>query len=139
MAMPSAEAVTQKWVTRMQGASTAYKDGINAVTQSPTEQAANASDRYLAGVQASVDSGRYQDRLRAVTLEDWKRASVGKGATRLGSGAEASRDKYRERMAVLLPAIDRIVQGLPPRGDTGQNIQRAVQMMQQMHQLKVGG
>ena len=46
-------AIATKWQTKMAGATQAYTDGINAVTESPGQKAARASGKWLARVTAA--------------------------------------------------------------------------------------
>lgn len=134
--MLSAAQVGEKWSRSMAGASENYKQGVMAVNESPTEKAAQAADRYVMGVQQSVDSGRFQARLRRITLQDWKSAAINKGAGRLATGAAQAKEKYTQSMGNLLPYIAQGVAQLPARGTLEQNLQRMMQMATYMAQYK---
>lgn len=86
-------ATTAKWVSAMQGAGTAYADGIDGVQTSPGQLAAAASAKYLARVQANV--GKFERNSVSVQLADWKNLAKTKGAPRLGSGAAAAQSKVQ--------------------------------------------
>lgn len=86
-------ATTAKWVAAMQGAGTAYTDGINAVTTAPGQLAAAASAKYLARVQANV--AKFEKNSAAVDVGTWKQLAISKGAPRLGSGATAAQSKVK--------------------------------------------
>lgn len=126
--MITAQQATQKWLNSMGRASDAYKNGVMAVTESPTAKAAAASDRYISGVQRAVESGKFQNSLQRVTLQSWQQSASNKGAARLASGAAAAQDKFQQQMGKLLPFIQQGVNQLPPRGDLAANINRMVQM-----------
>lgn len=84
-------ATTAKWVTAMQGASTAYQDGIDSVQTAPGQLAAAASAKWLARTQAAVT--KFEKNSASVQLADWKTLAKTKGAPRLGSGASAAQSK----------------------------------------------
>ena len=79
-----------------------------AVTASPMEKAAARADDYVAGVQAAVASGKWQNNLRAVTLQQWQAATAGKGADRIAAGAAAAVEKQTQFFAQLLPVTERV-------------------------------
>lgn len=126
------------WKARMQTAGTAYSDGIDAVTQSPMEAAANAKDAYAQGVNEAVASGRYERGLRRVSMSDWKKAAKEKGASRLASGANAAAGKVEKFFAVFGPKLMAITEQVRamPKGTFEERQQRAIQMMNATHALK---
>lgn len=87
---------TQKWKQNLSAAGPAMQAGIQAVTVSPTEQAAAAVDRQVAGVQAAAASGKTAARLRRVSLSQWQQAAISKGVPRLATGAAAGASKYQD-------------------------------------------
>lgn len=123
MAMPTPASAAQKWATNLGGATQRYTDGVNAVTTSPGQLAAQAADRYVAGVQANVQ--KFAANSAALTLQDWKTASAGKGAQRLASGAQAAQPKIQGVFGQLFPYIEQVRSSLPARGDLEQNIARS--------------
>lgn len=84
-------AIATKWQTKMAGATQAYTDGINAVTEAPGQKAARASGKWLARVTAA--QGKFERNVSAVPLSDWKEAATTVGAQRLASGAQKAGPK----------------------------------------------
>lgn len=117
------------WQKGMSNSTDKLKAGVNSVTVNPMEQAANAQDRYIAGIQKAVSSGKWQAGLRRKSLQDWKDAMNNKGAARVASGATAAVPKVQAFMGQFLPYINSVVSSLPPRGDLETNIQRANAVM----------
>lgn len=130
--MPTADQAAKSWASGFGGSAQKWQDGVNAVTSPPGVAAAAASDRYMAGVQASLP--KYQANVAKVTLGEWKNACVTKGAGRFMSGAQVGQAKYQAKIAPVLSAIGQIRDGLPPRGDINANIQRMTQMAMGLHQ-----
>ena len=93
----------ERWARSMASASTAYSEGIDGVTVSPTELAAANEQGYLAGTAAAVSSGKFKRNLQKVTLADWKRVAKEKGAARIGAGATAAKSKVEKFWQVFGP------------------------------------
>ncbi len=106
--MLSASQVAQKWGQRLQGASESIKQGVNNVTVSPTEKAAQAKDKYLQGVQQAAAEGRYEDGLRKVSLQDWQRAMTEKGVANLQNGVRAGVQNMEKFLREFLPYAQQV-------------------------------
>jgi hypothetical protein len=103
--MLSAETIMKRWLAGVQSpqAKEKFQQGVEAVTESPMEAAANAQDRMLRNVTASVVSGLWANRLRAVSLASWKQITGQKGGERLASGARQSEPKMRAHVTKMAP------------------------------------
>lgn len=121
--LPNPSDAAAKWAQNLGAAGTSYTAGVQAVQQAPGQLAANASDRYMAGVQANLP--KFKANVAAVTLADWQNAAVTKGAPRLATGATAAQPKMANVLTQLFPYIDQVRNSLPPRGDIEQNIARS--------------
>lgn len=126
------------WKARMSTAGTAYTDGINSVTSSPMEAAAQAQDSYAQGVAEAVATGRYARGLRRVTMADWKRAATEKGAARLASGATAAAPKVEKFWVSFGPKLAQVTEQTRamPKGTFEERQQRAIAQMNATHALK---
>lgn len=134
MARRTAQQVAKKWATSMQGAATAMRDGVAAVTQSPTAKAADAVDKYRAGVMKAIDDGTYQAGLRSVTLDQWKQSMLQKGIGRVADGVAAAGPKMERFMGELLAHTDMVsqeIQGMPSltKEDRKQRMLRNFELM----------
>jgi hypothetical protein len=128
--------VADNWQKGMANSSAALTAGVQAVTVNPADQAIAAIPRMVAGVQAAAADGRIERGLRRTTLQSWQTAMIQKGAPRIATGANAAKPKMVQFFTQMLPFQQQLVSTLPPRGDTQQNIQRAVAMMNGMSQFK---
>ena len=99
----NAQQAAEKWKRRLQGSTEDIRIGVNAVTESPMERAAENPDKYLQGVQQSVSSGKWAAGLRRVSLQQWKDSTLNKGLARISSGAEGAVAKVTSFMGDLLP------------------------------------
>lgn len=116
MVKGTATEIADKWKRRAMGASSDYKKGIERVTESPTEKAANKADKMRANLLKALDEGKWEKALRSVSLEEWKRMASTKGATNYATGISASESKMAEFMSEILPHIEsgqRALEGMP--------------------------
>lgn len=87
---------------------TDYQKGVNAVTKSPTEQAAAKQSKMIANLTASVQSGKWAQGLKRVSLEEWKRKASEVGAGRIAAGVDAAADKVRQFADSFLPFLETV-------------------------------
>lgn len=120
--------IAAKQVRRAVGAVADYKAGVQAVKVSPNQLAAQASDRWLAGVQAAFASGKFVDNNNNTSLAAWQNAAVNKGAMNYGPGVQGALQTitdFQTQRAQYQQGLDAQLAQMP-RGDIQQNIQRMV-------------
>lgn len=119
--------VVQRWQDRGAASGDTVKAGVNAVTESPMEKAAARKDAWLAGVQRAAQSGKYENNLRAVSLQDWKNAMLNKGIPNMQNGYTNGKAKFQRFMSEWLPYAQQISQAVKamPKGTLQQGIDRA--------------
>ena len=132
----SASEVTKKWVQRTSGATQAYREGVMGVTEAPGKSAARAVDRMIQKLIEARDSGDLQKAMESVSLEEWKRLTSEKGASRLASGVQAAEGKMQKHMSNFLPFVESVKQSLPPRGTLQENLQRMMENAQKLSEYK---
>lgn len=98
--------IAEKWKRRASAATQDYKDGVNRVTESPTAKAAAKQEKMKANLIKAIDDGKWAKGLKAVSLEDWKKAAMVKGAANFATGVNASEDKMRDFMIEVMPHIE---------------------------------
>lgn len=134
--MPSATDAATRWAQNFGASGTRWAAGVNAVTVAPGQLAARAKQLWLTNTTAAAD--RFAANSAKVTLQDWQSTTVSKGQPRLASGAQAAQPKVEAAFAKLFPAIQNVVNSLPPRGDIEANINRAAMFARGMHAYKTG-
>lgn len=97
------EEFAEKHARRLKGSIEDIRSGVSKVTESPTAKAAKKQDKMLAGVQAAVTSGKWAQRLNAVSLDEWKQKTLDKGLGRIASGIDGAHDKVVAFANQLLP------------------------------------
>ena len=106
MAKLTAKEVTEKHARRLKGSIEDMRLGIEKVTSSPTAAAAAKQDKMKAKINAAIDSGKWAQGLRAVSLEEWKEKITSKGLPRIASGIDGAGAKVEKFYTQLLPHID---------------------------------
>lgn len=128
MPMRDPASVAQKWSRNLASSTQSIRDGVMGVTVAPTQLAAQAVDRMVAGVERAAAEGKIQRGLQRVTLQQWQDATTNKGIPRIATGATAAIPRMQAFMSEWLPYMDQLKQRLTamPRGDLQQNIARMV-------------
>lgn len=121
----SADAVAQKWATRLTAAVPDIQAGVQAVTEAPGAAAARQKTLWLQRITASAD--KWARRVSAVSLADWQSAMINKGLQRISGGATAAIPKMTAFMADFLPYVEQGAQTVRamPKGDVEAGIARA--------------
>jgi len=92
-----------KHARRLKGAIEDIRTGVMKVTESPTAKAAAKEQKMLQNLQSAVQSGKWSNRLKAVTLDQWQSQVINKGLGRVASGVDEARDKVTKFASQLLP------------------------------------
>ena len=130
MARVTPDQATEKWASRLGGATQEIRNGVAGVTVAPGMQAAKQKDLWLMRLQQSAD--KWARRVGAVSLQEWQTAMVEKGIPRIASGANAAKPKVASFMAEFLPYVDQGVAKVKamPKGDLSSSAARMLAMMQ---------
>jgi hypothetical protein len=125
------ESIAARWGQNLQAAGPKMTDGANAVTVSPGQLAARASDTWLANTTASV--AKYKANSAAVTVDQWRTAYLGKGLQRIAAGVSQAQPKVAAFMTQWLPHMAAGVAALPARGNFEANLARSAAMIRHAH------
>jgi hypothetical protein len=106
MAKLTASEFADKHIRRTKGALEDMRTGIKNVTEAPTLKAAAKADKMKARLVESIDSGKWQDGLKRVSLEEWKDKALNVGVNRVSQGLDANRNKIEAFASELLPYIE---------------------------------
>jgi len=97
-------AVTAKWKANAGKSASAWAAGIQGVTVAPGQLAAAQAQAALAGYTDAIQSGRWAQRVGAVTLGDWQSKSVAKQGN-YTSGINAGESKRARFDAAWIPLM----------------------------------
>lgn len=139
MSRVTAEEYAEKWGRRLSGATADIARGIDRTTEAPGIRAAKAKDKMLTKVTESIQSGRWERNVAAVSLDDWKNAAKSKGVGRIGQGVEAAKPKQAQMAAKLLAAVDAsvaVVKAMPST-TLEDNIARSAAYMREMSKRRI--
>ena len=129
----------EKHARRLKGSLEDIRRGIARVSVSPTEQAALAKDRMQTNLDAAIDSGKWEEGLRRVSLQDWKEKTSNVGVNRIAAGIDAATTKNTAMATRLLAAVDAAADEVNamPKGTLEDSIRRAETFMRRMHGAQI--
>lgn len=99
----SASEIADKWRRRAEASAPDYEKGIDRVSESPMEKAVAKKDKFKANLIKSIDDGKWEKGLKAVSLGDWKASVKAKGVPNYATGIRASEGKMEKFMSELIP------------------------------------
>lgn len=103
MAKLTPQEAVAKQAARLKGATEDIRRGIDRVSEAPGVKAAAKQDKMLAGITEAVQSGKWAQRVSAVTLEEWKRKTRDVGVNRIAAGIDAAQPKMLAFYEQLIP------------------------------------
>lgn len=141
MARVTPKEYQEKHARRLKASLEDMKAGVERVTEAPTAKAAKKVDKMRANLLAALDSGKWQRRLNAVTLDEWKRKMVDVGVPRVSAGIDAAAAKTEAFAAELLPHVDKVSTEVKKMPDVtlDDNINRMVSFIRGMAKFERKG
>lgn len=138
MAKLTPEQFAEKHARRLKGAVEDMRQGIERVTESPTLKAAAKKDKMRAGINAAIDSGKWERGLKRVTVDEWKSKMIDKGLGRIAAGIDAAQAKVTAFASELLPYQDRLKSDISKMPDLTleDNINRMTSFVRGMSKFK---
>lgn len=124
MALPNAQAVASKWVTRTSAAAQDYAQGVAQTDIDPTQRAIQAQGRLRSEFLAAVDSGKWANGLQRVGKAGWQQAVASKGVQNFSTGVAAAEAKVAQAFGPLLAfesSLQQTIQAMPNVTDADRN------------------
>jgi uncharacterized protein YeaC (DUF1315 family) len=106
MAKLTPEQFAEKHNRRTKAALDDMRAGVEGVTVAPTEKAAAKQEKMRQRLLEALESGKWANGLKRVSLEEWKQKMIELGLNRVASGLDANKKKVEEFAAQLLPHIE---------------------------------
>ena len=133
----SASQGAAKYKSGVQGGATRYSDGISNVTVAPSVKAIASKDKMIANWLDSINNGKWEQNLGAITLTQWQNASKTKGATNYASSADSASQKYSAWATNAYPIIKQIQDEVKamPNTTMQDSINRMIHNVQRMSEL----
>lgn len=121
----------EKMVRRVTAATEDINRGIDRVQISPMEQAADQQELMIQHLIEAVQSGKWAEGLRSVSLAEWKTLFKTKGVPRIAPGIRAAQPKIEAFFREFLPFQDQITAETRamPKGSLDDRIARATHQM----------
>ena len=135
MARVNATEYAEKWARRSKASTEDYRRGVERVNQAPGEAAAKQADLMARKVAESISSGKWQRAVAGVSLQDWQKSALEKGAPRIAAGVDSAQGAQVQMAEKLLANVDRAVAAAnqTPRGSFEDNINRMISFARSMH------
>lgn len=130
--------IAEKQVRKAQTSTEDYTRGVRNVREAPTQQAAKKKGKLKANWLKAIDSGKWEDGLNSVSLEQWKMAAEGKGARNYAQGVADAADKVRSFWEDFGPYLDGVKQKIAtlPDETEAQRDQRLLENVRMLRQYK---
>lgn len=91
--MMTPQELAKKWAENLTRAKTSIRKGIEGVTVSPTQKAAQQVQKYRDGCVRAADDGAFVSGCNRVTLQEWKDKAINKGLSNLETGVRDGESK----------------------------------------------
>lgn len=139
MARVTPQEYVEKHARRLKQSLPDIKTGIERVTIPPGQAAAREEQRMLTNTMEAIQSGKWATRVGAVSLQDWQKATIDKGLSRIPAGVDAAMVKNVPMAERLLTAVDAAAAKAKalPKGTIEDSISRASMFMREMHGAKI--
>ena len=138
MAKVTPNEFAEKWARRLSGATEDIRRGVEKVSEAPSKKAVQKKEKMIARWTEAVQSGKWENALQKVSLEEWRAKLINKGLARIAQGVTDAQGKVEDFAAQLLPYIDNVkkkIETMPDR-TLEDRINRAVAFMREMAKFK---
>ena len=128
-----------KWQAGLSGSVERYRQGVQAVQTSPAQKAIAQKQKMIDNWLNSVNNGSWENALGNVSLQEWKDATINKGAPRLQQGATEGRAKYLNYIQQAMPFMENLRSQVDamPSTTLQDNINRMVFWVTEMSQFQM--
>lgn len=132
--IPADEAASN-WQQGMAASTDKINRGIDRVQGAPGQKAAAKRDKYVAGVNDSVD--KWARNVASVSEAEWKEAAKA-GSSRVAEGARLKQGKYADRVAPVFAHMDSVLSRVDSMPDNSleQRIQKSAEFQRGMAQYR---
>ena len=116
MAKLTPEQAVEKHARRLKGSTEDIRRGIMRVTEAPGVAAARKTEKMRTNLIASIDSGKWGQRVASVPLTTWQALAADKGIARIAAGIDGAKEKMTDFYGQLFPFQDAVVakvKGMP--------------------------
>lgn len=128
----------QKHARRLKAATEDMREGAKRVTESPGKAAARKKEKMRQNILDAIDSGRWESRVAAVSLEEWQERFTDVGVGRVAAGIDAAADDVEAFYEELFAHQDKLLRDLEGMPDLTleDSVQRATAWIRGMAEFK---
>ena len=105
MPLKTSQQIVDKFVKNTGNAEADYLAGVDAVTASPMDKAAGKRSKAIANYKAYLESGKWEEGLKSITLPQWKELTRTKGRERWARGVELAKPKIKAFFDEFIPFL----------------------------------
>jgi len=129
------ERTRRNWEGAIGSVPAKYSDGVKGATDI-IAKAIDGEALYAAKIQEAVSKGSRAKGLAKVSDEDWRKAALDKGASRIATGMTAGKEKFASGMGQVLSVIESV--SISPRtADPIANVDNRVKpIVAALHKMK---
>lgn len=134
----NAQQMAEKWAERTKMATEQVRQGVANVSVNPMTKAIAKKDKLKANWLKAVDSGKWERKMKKISLEQWKSFMIDKGIGRIASGVDSAKDDYGQFAVELLAFESALVGRIDSMPDVtlDDSIQRAAAWIRGMAEFK---
>ncbi len=108
MAKLTPQEFQDKQARRLKASIEDMRMGVERVTTAPSQLAIAKKEKMRAEINRAIDSGKWEQGLKRVGLEEWKSKMISKGLGRVAAGIDAASAKVVQFASELLPFQDNL-------------------------------
>ena len=133
--------ITEKWARKLKGATEDIKRGVQRLEENPAEKAIEQVEVLKKKLIEAIESGRWANQLRKVTLDEWKRKMTEFGVAAISKGVDKAKDKRAEFDRWLVEAVNSALSEIktPYTGELEDSIARMEEFIRAMAKRKYKG
>ena len=106
--MLTAQEYQEKHARNLKNSTTDIINGVQKVSTAPTLEAAKKKNKMLQNLTQAVNDGSWENGLKKVSLEDWKKKTVEVGVGRISAGIDAAANKVLDFATQFLPYVENV-------------------------------
>jgi len=124
-----------KQIARVEVSEPEYRAGVSAPDRDPIKAALAANDKRIARLRESIEKKTWEEVMGKLTLADWQRPTLEKGAARFVPGVRFAEPKIRDfvtKWQPILSSIQEAIRAMPEVTDAD----REKRMIENLRRLK---
>lgn len=101
-----------KQMARVRVSTEDYKKGVQNPARDPIAAALAANAKRIEGIRKSIEDQTWENTMKTLSVEDWKKPALELGAARFVPGVEAKKDKIAKFIGAWGPILQNVQNGV---------------------------